>query len=219
MKAITIFALALLTLSRPCFSEYLDAGVDENNVPDNKPMSIQDEQSNNLSEAQFKIEAQQKVRLFAGRLQQELMTAIKSGGLIYTVDVCQSQAPLIAKSLSTDGWQVGRTSLKTRNIANQADEWELAMLAQFEKRNKASEDANQLTAFKKDERYLRYMKAIPTQQVCLACHGSKVDPGLRDAINERYQEDRAIGFSLSDIRGAFTLTKHLSEDQQKEEKL
>jgi hypothetical protein len=51
------------------------------------------------------------------------------------------------------------------------------------------------------------MKAIPTDKVCLACHGSTVDETLSQAIINKYPQDRAVGFTLEDIRGAFTLSK------------
>ena len=53
----------------------------------------------------------------------------------------------------------------------------------------------------------RYMKAIPAGELCLTCHGKDIAPDLAAKIRERYPKDRAIGFSLGEIRGAFTITQ------------
>lgn len=159
--------------------------------------------------ANLTMEAQQKIGVFSSTLKQALVGAIKSGGLIHAVDVCQSQAPAIAQSVSVDGWQVRRTSLRTRNSANVADNWELDTLAQFDNKYKTGEKASELNAFIQNDEQFRYMQAIETQQVCLACHGQKVDAGLLEAINQRYPNDLATGFTLEELRGAFTLTKTL----------
>ena len=59
-------------------------------------------------------------------------------------------------------------------------------------------------------RTYRYMKAIPVGEVCLACHGSSLDPELKATIDGGYPEDRATGFALGELRGAFTVTKTLA---------
>jgi len=60
-----------------------------------------------------------------------------------------------------------------------------------------------------DEQSFRYMKAIQTGGLCLACHGSSVTPEVKKVIQHYYPEDKAIGFNVGDIRGAFTLIKQL----------
>jgi hypothetical protein len=53
---------------------------------------------------------------------------------------------------------------------------------------------------------VRYMRAIVTDGVCLACHGASLAPEVAAAIDERYPEDEARGFAPGDLRGAFTIT-------------
>ena len=55
----------------------------------------------------------------------------------------------------------------------------------------------------------RYMKAILTVKPCLICHGQAVDAELRAHLAELYPSDKATGFALGDIRGAFTLVRPL----------
>ena len=53
----------------------------------------------------------------------------------------------------------------------------------------------------------RYMKAIPTGEVCLACHGERLNPELGQRLDELYPQDKARGFKEGDIRGAFTVSQ------------
>jgi hypothetical protein len=160
-------------------------------------------------------EAKGIVKEFATTLQGELQAAIKEGGPINAIAVCQDRAPAIAADLSErSGWEVGRTSLKTRNAAdNTPDAWERKVLADFDARRAAGEDVQPMAYAEvvetADGKTFRFMKAIPTAEVCLACHGTAITPDLATAIDERYPDDMARGYGLGDVRGAFSLTKPL----------
>ena len=160
-------------------------------------------------------EAKGIVKEFFTRLKGELQGAIKSGGPVSAISVCKERAPAIAEELSgASGWEVGRTSLKLRNPAlNAPDEWERQVLMQFEERKAAGEDVktmaySELVETGAGKRY-RFMKAIPTADLCLACHGESINPDIAAAIDEAYPEDQARGFKSGDIRGAFSLSKPL----------
>jgi cytochrome c553 len=109
---------------------------------------------------------------------------------------------------------VGRTSLKLRNPSlNQPDDWERSILEQFETRLANGEPAKTMSHAEVVEtasgKSYRYMKAIPTAEICLTCHGKELDPSLAEALDEAYPEDQARGYSAGDIRGAFTLHRPL----------
>ena len=53
----------------------------------------------------------------------------------------------------------------------------------------------------------RFMKAIPTGEVCLKCHGGNIAPPIRAKLKELYPNDMATGYKLGDVRGAFTITQ------------
>ncbi len=159
-------------------------------------------------------EAQALIQQFASTLKTELVTAIKAGGPANAVEVCKEKAPAIAESLSqTSDWEIGRTSLKTRNPDNAPDAWETRILEQFESLKAAGNPIAEMSYAEvvetNGQKTYRYMKAIPTQEICLTCHGSDLDPKLAEAIDAAYPEDQARGYSAGDIRGAFTLTKPL----------
>jgi len=155
------------------------------------------------------------VQQFATTLKGELQQAMKSGGPANAVGVCKEQAPAIAASLAEQtGWEVGRTSLKPRNAAlNAPDAWEQRVMKQFEDRKAAGQPVAGMTYAEVVQgdsvSTYRYMQAIPTAEVCLACHGSNIEPGLAESIDQAYPDDQARGYAVGDIRGAFTLSKPL----------
>jgi cytochrome c551/c552 len=139
---------------------------------------------------------------------------MKKGGPTHAIDVCAEVAPSIAGNISQkSGWAVGRTALKVRNPRNAPSVRERAVLMQFQERHAEGESFAKMedAAIIEDggRRYLHYMKAIPTQEVCLACHGTQVEAPVQQAIAERYPADAATGFEKGELRGAFTFVKPL----------
>jgi len=160
--------------------------------------------------------SRQVVKAFAGALKGELQQAIEAGGPPNAIEVCNRVAPGIAEDQGERrGWEVGRTSLKLRNPDNSPDAWEREVLMSFEARKAEGEDVTKLEhyAFVEQEgrQIFRYMKAIPTGDVCLACHGSELSPEVTAALAELYPQDQATGFQPGDIRGAFTITQLVTQ--------
>lgn len=160
----------------------------------------------------FVQESRVRVKAFAGNLKGELQAAIKDGGPLHAIPVCNVEAPRIALDLSQPAqWTVGRTSHKLRNPDNAPDEWEAVVLDEFQRRAAAGESLKTMEHAEAVEddggRTYRYMKAIPVGEVCLTCHGSDIDPELKARIESFYPEDRATGFSSGELRGAFTVSR------------
>ncbi len=60
-------------------------------------------------------------------------------------------------------------------------------------------------------KYFRYMKAIPLQDVCLKCHGTdevRAQPA-KDTLAAEFPHDKATGYTLGQLRGAFTVKRPL----------
>lgn len=156
------------------------------------------------------LAARSLVKAFGSDLKHVLKTSMKSGGPLKALDQCNIQAGPIAKENSlSSGWDIGRTSLKVRNEKNTPDEWESAVLHQFEKRKAAGENLKTMeyaeTVKEGDKLVYRYMKPIPTAGLCVTCHGSDVSEEITTKLKSLYPNDKAIGFNIGDIRGAFTL--------------
>jgi hypothetical protein len=151
------------------------------------------------------------------QLVQELQAAIAEGGPVNGVDVCRLRAPAIADTVSTTSADdspystvdVGRTALRVRNPSNRPDEWQEKVLEDFRQRLADGEAAGSVEAWTVaeigDRRVGRWMKAIPTQPICLTCHGDDLGEDLAATIEAAYPEDRATGFSAGELRGAFTV--------------
>lgn len=145
-------------------------------------------------------------------LKTELTTAMKSAGPLAAIEVCNTKAMPIGDEISAKtGWIVARTSLKTRNSVNQPDIWEREQLNAFEQRLAAGEPVGQLESFIETEengyKVQRFMKAIPTEEGCLACHGEQLAPAIANKIDALYPQDKARGFAVGQLRGAFTLQR------------
>lgn len=158
--------------------------------------------------------SQEAIKSLAGTLKGQLSLAMADGGPIAAIEVCNLVAPEIAHAESmARGWRVGRTSLKLRNPANAPDAWELAVLQDFEARKAAGADPKTLDHAEivtaDGRRSFRYMKAIITMEVCTACHGASVAPDIAAQLDALYPEDRARGYAVGDIRGAFTVVQPL----------
>lgn len=155
-------------------------------------------------------QSKQVVQLFMKQLKGELAKAMQAGGPVAAISVCNHKAPVIAKDLSDSyGWDIARTSLKVRNPENTADAWEEDVLRQFENRKAMGEHVKPMAYFavveNKQQKSFRFMKAIPTAEICLKCHGQNIAPKVKAKLDELYPADKARGYKLGDIRGAFTI--------------
>jgi Protein of unknown function (DUF3365) len=141
---------------------------------------------------------------------------IKKGGPEGAIGVCREKAPAMAKAASEQsGWAIRRVSLKNRNPKAVPDAWEMAVLKEFDQRAAGGEKPtgieNGEVVMDGDKKMYRYMKALPTQDLCLQCHGTpdRVGPAVQAKLKELYPDDKAVGYAAAEIRGAITLKKPL----------
>lgn len=154
------------------------------------------------------------IKQFAGALQTELKTAMQAGGPVAAIGACHTQAmPITAQVAAEHGMQLSRVSLKNRNPANVPNEWQAAVLKDFDRQQAAGKDITKLawseTVNVDSGREFRFMKAIPTGELCLKCHGSELAPEVGQVLAELYPEDHATGYNEGDIRGAFVVRRKL----------
>lgn len=163
---------------------------------------------------QYAEQGREIIKEFFGNLKGELTKAMQEGGPVHAIGVCNAVAPGLAHEASTrHGWEVGRTSLKLRNAGNAPDGWEKAVLEKFEARKAAGEDPQNIAysevVEENGQKYFRMMKAIPTADLCVKCHGSNIEAPVKARIDALYPNDQAVGYNVGDLRGAFTLKKKL----------
>jgi hypothetical protein len=160
--------------------------------------------------------AKDAIKTLAGTLQSELKSAMQTGGPTAAIEVCKTRALELTQQVGHEKHvQLARVSLKNRNPANSPNHWQAEVLQDFERQLAQGHDINTLTWSETTDvdgsREYRFMKAIPTAGVCLACHGTALSPEISQVLNELYPEDKATGFSEGDIRGAFVVTKRLAD--------
>ncbi len=159
--------------------------------------------------------AKDAIQQLAGALQTELKSAIQAGGPVSAIGVCNTRAmPVTQKVASEQGLILRRVSLKNRNPANLPNDWQSAVLKGFEQQKTEGRDSSTLAWSEIVEidggQEFRFMQAIPTGDVCLLCHGTQLSAEVSQVLAERYPMDRATGYQAGDIRGAFVVTRKLS---------
>lgn len=164
-----------------------------------------------VDKPQLKQEAISIVKKFGGTLKPELKKALKSDGPSHAVSVCSEIAPQIAQNLRNQtGWYVKRVSLKPRNQQTAIpDAWEEKVLQQFDQRQASGESAEKMAFAEVVDGKFRFMKAQGVEAVCLQCHGAQIAPDIEAALKQKYPDDKARGYTLGQIRGAFSLAKDL----------
>jgi hypothetical protein len=94
------------------------------------------------------------------------------------------------------------------------DAWEQKVLVDFanrlEKENPATIEFAEIVT-EPQGKFMRYMKAIPMQEVCLKCHGSfdTMAQQVKEQLTAEYPYDKATGYTVNQIRGAFSIKKAL----------
>lgn len=160
---------------------------------------------------EMKTDAMIIVKRFGGTLKPQLKKALQGGGPLQAIEVCSQRAPEIAQQLSAEtGWSVKRISLKPRNHNSaQPDAWETKILEQFNRRQRAGEAVTDISHAEVVSGQFRFMKAQGVAPICLTCHGQQLAPEVKRALERYYPKDSATGYSLGQIRGAFSLSKQL----------
>jgi len=133
---------------------------------------------------------------------QQLMSALVQGlkeGPESAIQVCSEVAPAIAAEVSTETVTIGRTSHKLRNPENAPKAWMEPLLQRY------SEDpaleAPTLVALPDGGH--GYVEPILVRPACLKCHGTTLDPAVKEQIERFYPDDQATGFESGDVRGLF----------------
>jgi hypothetical protein len=159
-------------------------------------------------------EARQVASAVPPKLLATLSQAIDKNGPEGAIAVCRDEAPKLAKAASEQtGWAIRRVSLRERNPKAVPDAWERAALEDFDRRAAAGESPATLekaeVVVENGQKMQRYMRALPTQALCLSCHGpsASLSPAVAAQLNALYPADKAVGYRVGDIRGAMTLKR------------
>lgn len=154
-------------------------------------------------------QAQRAAQAFSSELRSTLQGAMQQGGPVSAVEVCAVQAPAIAEKVShTHGVRLGRVAVpgRHRNPQQEADGWQLLALQEMQAAVTAGARPEEQVFVRReglpDGVALRMARGIPTEGLCVTCHGEVIAEPLREAIWRHYPEDGATGFAVGDLRGA-----------------
>lgn len=170
-----------------------------------------------LATQQRKLEDARKISTeYMQSLGAVLKQQLQTDGAEGAVAVCKEVAPAMSAQYSNEHTLVKRVSFKHRNpTLGMPDRWEKQQLIAFEASAVAGRPLQDLETYaittETDGRWFRYMKAIPTQAMCLQCHGTTehIKPSIQALLKQHYPQDLATGYKEGDIRGAMVVRQKL----------
>jgi len=134
-----------------------------------------------------------------------LMGAIQSKGTMHALEFCNIQAIPITDSMATHYQAtIKRVSDKNRNPNNQANAEELKYIAQFKADAVAKRESKPVVIEKGNQ--VQFYYPIPTNTMCLQCHGTQIKPDVQSQILKLYPNDLALGYTENEVRGIWSIT-------------
>ena len=155
------------------------------------------------------------IKMLGGALKSELKRHMKNdpSGL-EALAFCTGSAERITNEVNAKLPKyatVRRTSLKVRNNkVNTPDATDRKVMEAFAAAIKEKQLDNKSIKVIEEGNVTRIYKPLVTGKVCLKCHGSTLDPKIKDALNSAYPHDQAVGFKEGDLRGVIVaeIKKH-----------
>jgi hypothetical protein len=143
-------------------------------------------------------------------LAQRLQAQLAETGAAGALDFCSRTALVLTDSLTADqpGVSVKRTSTRIRNPRNEPDRHEQLALAWFDSMRAVSGTLPAAYVQPVSAAEARFYRPLIIAPFCTQCHGpaEKLDPRVRAALQERYPNDRAIGYQEGDLRGVIRVS-------------
>ena len=138
-------------------------------------------------------------------LGKNLMGAIQKKGTLAALEFCNIQAiPLTDSMAKVHHASIKRVSDKNRNPNNKANPEELKYIAQFKADLTAKKESKPVVIEKGDK--VQFYYPIPTNTMCLQCHGKQVKPEVQQQILKLYPNDKAMGYDENEVRGIWSIT-------------
>ncbi len=146
--------------------------------------------------------------LLIGTLGGELAERLDASGPAGAIRFCAGEAQALTDSVSAnlgEGWEVKRTTLRTRNPRNAPDSMEAEALRFFHEAG-GELPANHVQRTPRGD--YRYYRPLRIGELCLQCHGERdrLDPAVRELLETRYPADQATGYAEGDLRGLVRVT-------------
>jgi hypothetical protein len=145
-------------------------------------------------------------------LSSNLQSAIQSGGVSNALPFCSLAAsPLTAGMAAKHGVTLRRVTHQARNPAGRANDIELEILNSFETALAAGSSTNPpppLATNLVAGQATFFAPIVLNNELCLECHGEPnrdISPENLAVIQRLYPQDKATGFKLGQLRGAWRI--------------
>jgi len=155
------------------------------------------------------------IKMLGGALKSELKSRMKSDPSgMEALAFCTGSAERITNEVNAKlpkYAKVRRTALKVRNNkVNTADVTDKKVMEAFVADIKEKKLDSKSIKIVKEGDVTRLYKPLVTGKACLKCHGSTLDPKIKDALKSVYPQDKAIGFKEGSLRGVIVaeIKKH-----------
>jgi len=160
---------------------------------------------------EIKQEAKTAIMKMGKTLKMHMKQNMKAGGPTQAATFCSSEARGIAKKVNASykkGVSVKRISLKYRNPADKPTLDEAKVLQELHTALDANKKVPKMIVKDLGKNHYKVYKPIFIDKaVCLKCHGvNKVrDDKAYKLMKAKYPNDKAVGYKLGDLRGAFVV--------------
>lgn len=155
--------------------------------------------------AVYKVFGDSITTIAQATLMSNVMTAVKEGGFAHAVQFCNVEAiPLTTNAVEGFGGSIERISDRNRNPDNYLKTaTDKAVFKYFQEEATAKDTL----AFVGNE-YVYYKRINLAMENCLNCHGDKgvINSAALTKIQELYPKDKAQGYHLNDLRGAWKVS-------------
>jgi len=160
-----------------------------------------------LSESEIKKIAKDAIMTVGGKLKSTLIQKVKQGGVSNAADFCSKEAGVLAKEASKvlpKGVSIKRITNKPRNKMNQATPEQLKVLEEIDLKLKAG-NMPPMVIKKISNGHYQVYKPLKIAKQCLNCHGDNNTRNKQaySIIKDKYTNDKAIGYKVGELRGAF----------------
>ncbi len=150
-------------------------------------------------------------RDFMAELRDGIQSVFRDQGPGAAVSACCRLVPeLSARYSLPPGLDLRLVALDCCDPDNRADEWEKQGLERFLRQRRAGAVLAGLEFWQEvgtaRKRRFRYLRALPAGSLCLQCHGERLSPKIRRALQAAGTDYQRQGDRLGELRGALSLT-------------
>ena len=158
---------------------------------------------------EYTVKGQEITQATFKELSANLMAQMTAGGPAQAIPFCHEQASPITEALSKKyDVLIKRTSNKLRSCNNDPTEREIEIIDSYQQLMLENKELKPIVEIDKDQKK-HFYAPIKIQANCLVCHG-KLNETMTvqtdSIIKSIYQFDIAMGYSVGDLRGLWSIT-------------